>query len=54
MAITTQGKVVNATATQTYNPTLTSADCILAWIAVEEVAAFTPADPMGMAGYFGG
>lgn len=34
VAITAQHKVVTATATQTYNPTLTSADCILAWISI--------------------
>lgn len=36
MSVTSQRKVVTATATQTYNPTLTSADCILAWIEIEE------------------
>lgn len=41
MSVTSQAKVVNATATQTYNPTLTSADCILAWIQVTELNAYT-------------
>lgn len=36
MSATSQRKVVTATATQTYNPTLTSVDCILAWIEIEE------------------
>ena len=36
-AITSQSKVVTATATQTYNPTLTSADVILGWIQITEV-----------------
>lgn len=38
MSVTAQSKVVTGTATQTYNPTLTSADCILAWIAASEPA----------------
>jgi hypothetical protein len=37
MSLTTQTKVVSATATQTYNPTLTSADQILGWISLREV-----------------
>jgi hypothetical protein len=37
-AVTSQAKVVTATATQTYNPTLTSADQIIGWIEVTEVA----------------
>ena len=37
MSVTTQYKVVTATATQTYNPTLTSADQILGWIQLTEV-----------------
>lgn len=37
-AVTSQTKVVTATATQTYNPTLTSADQIIGWIEVTEVA----------------
>lgn len=36
-AVTSQAKVVTATATQTYNPTLTSADQIIGWIQLEEV-----------------
>ncbi len=38
MSITTQRKIVNATGTQTYNPTLTSADVILAYIILTEVS----------------
>ncbi len=41
IALTTQRKVVTATATQTYNPTLTAADRILGWISITEVAAST-------------
>jgi len=41
--IAAQGKVVTGTATQTYNPTLTSADCIIGWIAW----AIDPADVTG-------
>lgn len=37
MSVTTQSKVVTATATQTYNPTLTSADQILGWIQLTEI-----------------
>lgn len=37
MSITSQRKVVTAGATQTYNPTLTSADVILAWVEIREV-----------------
>lgn len=36
MAITSQRKIVTATATQTYNPTLTSADVILGWMQLTE------------------
>lgn len=36
-AVTSQIKVVTATATQTYNPTLTSADQIIGWIQLTEV-----------------
>lgn len=36
MATTAQYKVVTATATQTYNPTLTSADCILCYVIIHE------------------
>lgn len=34
VSVTAQYKVVSATATQTYNPTVTSSNCILAWIEV--------------------
>lgn len=37
-SVTAQGKVATGTGTQTYNPTLTSADCILAWAQFREVA----------------
>lgn len=37
-AVTSQVKVVTATATQTYNPTLTSADQIIGWIEITETA----------------
>lgn len=37
MSITTQAKVVTGTATQTYNPTLTSADTFVAYIVLDEV-----------------
>lgn len=37
MSLTTQRKIVTATATQTYNPTLTSADQILSWIRLTEI-----------------
>lgn len=43
-AVTSQAKVVTATATQTYNPTLTSADRIIGWIQITEV---TPSNGMG-------
>lgn len=39
MAITSQRKIVSATGTQTYNPTLTSADVILAYIVLQELNA---------------
>lgn len=42
MSITSQTKIVTGTATQTYNPTLTSADVILGWIQLTEVSAFAP------------
>lgn len=42
MAVTSQRKIVTATAAQTYNPTQTSADCILAWISVGENITVTP------------
>lgn len=37
MSITSQFKIVTGTATQTYNPTLTSADQILSWIQITEL-----------------
>lgn len=43
IAVTSQAKVVTGTATQTYNPTQTSADQIIGWIQLAEVAA-----PSGM------
>ena len=50
--ITSQFKVVTATATQTYNPTFSaSTDNCIAWIQVTE--AGTSFDPMGMLGFFG-
>ena len=42
MSLTTQRKIVSATANQTYNPTLTSVDVILGWIQLPEVSAFMP------------
>lgn len=46
MSVTTQAKIVTATAAQTYNPTLTSADCILGWIQIHEevVTAISASD----------
>jgi hypothetical protein len=44
MSVTAQSKVVSGTATQTYNPTLTSADVILGWIQLREI---TPASNPG-------
>lgn len=41
MSVTSQAKVVTGTATQTYNPTCTSADTCLAWIEIKEVNAYT-------------
>ncbi len=38
MSVTSQTKVVTANSTQTYNPTLTSADAILGYIELTEVA----------------
>lgn len=38
MSVTSQRKVVTAAATQTYNPTLTAADNLLAWIELTEIA----------------
>jgi len=46
ISITSQRKVVTASATQTYNPTLTSADCILAWAQFSEyVIPLEPDEP---------
>lgn len=47
MTLFTQHKVVTAAATQTFNPTLTSADVILAWIQIHETppTSLTP-DPV--------
>lgn len=51
MTLTSQYKIVNASGTQTYNPTRTSADCILNWLYMYELLpAF---DPMGLLGYYG-
>jgi hypothetical protein len=44
MSVTSQTKVVTATATQTYNPTLTSADQILGWIVLTEIARLSYAN----------
>ncbi len=52
VSITSQRKIVTGTATQTYNPTLTSADCTLAWILIREVIQHQR-DPMGSCGQFG-
>src|SRR4029078_10483383 len=41
MSLTTQHKVVTATATQTYNPTLTSAEQILGCMRIDEAATQT-------------
>jgi hypothetical protein len=46
MSITSQAKVVTATATQTYNPTLTSADVILGWTQFRETLP-SPGCPSG-------
>jgi len=43
--IASQAKIVTATATQTYNPTLTSADCIAGWIAFD-IAYDAPRAPI--------
>jgi hypothetical protein len=43
ISITSQTKVVTGTATQTYNPTLTSADQILGWIQLTQVSSGHPA-----------
>jgi hypothetical protein len=52
MSVASQVKIVTGTATQTYNPTLTSADVILGWIQMREVdgAIYTPYS--GSAGYY--
>lgn len=42
MSITTQRKIVTATGTQAYNPTLTSADVMLAYVILQEIPAFIP------------
>lgn len=42
MSTTSQYKIVTGTATQTYNPTLTSVDTILGWIQLTEISAFIP------------
>lgn len=39
MSVVAQRKVVTAAGAQTFNPTLTSADCILAWIQLHETIA---------------
>lgn len=39
ISVLSQFKVVTATATQTFNPTLTAADCILSWMQLREVSA---------------
>jgi hypothetical protein len=44
MSLTSQRKIVTATATQTYNPTLTSADVILGWIQLTQVLIPTEAN----------
>jgi hypothetical protein len=41
MSVTSQAKVVTADATQTYNPTLTSADTILGWVQLKEASPST-------------
>lgn len=52
IAVTTQSKVVNAVGSQTYNPTLTAADRILAWVQLTEVVGGSY-DPFGRFGFFG-
>jgi hypothetical protein len=53
-AIASNYKVVNSTATQTYNLTLSlSVDLIMAWIEISEVDVSTTFDPMGTMGFFG-
>lgn len=41
MSVTSQVKIVTATATQQYDPTLTSADQIIGWIQLREIPAAT-------------
>lgn len=53
-AVISQLKVTSGTATQTYNPTLTSADCILAWASFTEatlVGAFIGINCRSTSGY---
>ena len=53
MEIITQYKVVNATGTQTFNPTATPlGDWCIGWIEVNEVIS-TSFDPFGMMGFYG-
>ncbi len=48
MAVASQRKIVTATATQTYNPTLAAGrDCILGWIELSESAAPQTVTPTG-------
>lgn len=42
MSVTSQWKIVNATAAQTYNPTLTSADVIIGWAQFRETVTAMP------------
>jgi hypothetical protein len=51
MSITSQGKIVTASGTQTYNPTLTSADVILAWVSVKEEQVLQEGAQMFVGGY---
>lgn len=54
MQVASQFKVVNATATQTYNLTLSaSGDWAIGWIQLREVPALVSTDPFGMMGFFG-
>jgi len=54
MQIASQYKIVNATGTQTYNPTLAnSGDWCIGWINIIETAAAESYDPFGMMGIFG-
>ncbi len=53
MSITTQRKIVTATATQTYNPTLTSADQILGWIQLREAPLGQPIAIRNIGGILG-